>query len=105
MTLSNGFRQREVVLAEEINVLVLERRKPGDVFGVNASAVLFEMLDRRVHIYRVPENEHIHALFRNRRGIFFSTLNLLPRWRDLSIGCNGAAGRYGKVAYQLDRIE
>src|SRR3954462_7768242 len=51
--------QGEGVAAEHVDVLEVQGREPGDVFGPDLVCLGAELVDRRIHVDRVPEHDEV----------------------------------------------
>src|SRR3954452_17590168 len=52
-------RQGEGVAAEHVDVPEAQGREPGDVFGPDLVSLGAELVDRRIHVDRVPEHDEV----------------------------------------------
>ena len=47
------------IASQQIDVLVYQRRKSGDVFGQHRKALSTVLLESRINVERVPENDPV----------------------------------------------
>ena len=54
------FGYRKGITAQQIDVLVYQGRQPGDIFRLHGRSLGAELLQSRINIEGVPEDDNIH---------------------------------------------
>jgi hypothetical protein len=77
----NRLRHGKCVPPQQIDVLVYQGRQPGDIFRLHGRSLGAELLQSRINIERVPEDDNIHRETECAKLVFLPLTVALLRFR------------------------